>query len=325
MRRVHGRRSGRELRRHAIERLEHADEAAVVADVHAEAGRVLADEVQLERAVGEQLPRLGDDRLERLRAHLAADRRNGAEGAALVAPFGDPQVRPVPRREAETTRVVLEVADALAVLAVHGEADDVLPALARGLERVRGDPVARPLRRVGQALARHRAHGVEHVVAVEDADHRVDAGRPFEELRAVTLHEAACNDDSLDLAALLALDRLADHVERLVLRRLEEPAGVDDDRIGRLVAVDERIAAVGEHAEHLLAVDEILRASERHERHLRVGGRRRFRLLGRTHRMPPCICSIACENWLYMGIRRQMPAMPAMIASAFTITPTRPR
>src|SRR5438552_16443492 len=111
-------------------------------DVVPVTGRVLSDQVQLERAIAHQLPRFADNAIERLGAHLAADGGNGAERAALVAAFADAQVRPVPRGEAEALGIVFEIADALAISAVDGEAGGLQSTFFRGLECVGGDPVA---------------------------------------------------------------------------------------------------------------------------------------------------------------------------------------
>ncbi len=112
----------------------HPDEVLVVlrvravesdADVVAVGSGVLPDEGDLERAVGEEFLDLFEDAVDGLGAEFAADRRDGAERAALVAPLGDAQVRVVARGEAEPRGIRLEVADALAVLALDGEPDGV--------------------------------------------------------------------------------------------------------------------------------------------------------------------------------------------------------
>ena len=90
------------------------------------------------------------------------------------------------------------------------------------------------------ARSERPADGVDDVVAIEHADHRVDARRPLEQLRAVALHEAARDDDALDRRPPpCASMRLVDDLERLVLRRLEEAARVHDDRVRRVVVGDE--------------------------------------------------------------------------------------
>ncbi len=172
----------------------------------------------------------------------------------------------MPRGESHATGVLLEVADALAVLAVDGEAGGVASALLRRLQGVAGDPILGRLRRIETVAGRRfAAHGVDHAIAVEDADHRVDLGSPVEQPCAVTLHEASRHHDSPEVSGLLAVEGLADHLERFETRGLEEPAGVDHDRVGSRVVGDEFKAVLAKQTEHALAVDEVLRAAEADE------------------------------------------------------------
>ena len=69
------------------------------------------------------------------------------------------------------------------------------------------------------------------MITIEDADHRVDAGSPIEHLGSVTLHQAARDDDPLELALVLSIDRFPDDRERFVLAGLEESTGVDHDGV----------------------------------------------------------------------------------------------
>ena len=73
--------------------------------IHAEVGRVLGDEVDLLDAFGDELARFLDDGLDRTAAVAAADARDDAEGAGVVAAFGDLDVGRVTRREAEARGV----------------------------------------------------------------------------------------------------------------------------------------------------------------------------------------------------------------------------
>ena len=81
------------------------------------------------------------------------------------------------------------------------------------------------------------------------------------------LHQTTCDDDALDLALFFAANCVVNHFERLVFRCFEEAAGVDDDRVGALIFVDEFETRLLEDAEHLLAVDKVLRAAEADETH----------------------------------------------------------
>ncbi len=174
-------------------------------------------------------------------------------------------------RDAEAGGVVLEVADAVAVLAVDGEAGGLETAILRGNQRVAGDPVLRTDFLGGPGLrpgARSAAHRLDDVVAVKDTDHRVDPGRPLEHPGPVPLHQAPRDHDALDLPRLLGRDRVLDDLERLVLGGFEEAAGVDDHGIGA-VGLDfpryDAQAALGEQTQHLLRIDQVLRAAETDE------------------------------------------------------------
>ena len=75
--------------------------------VHAEIGGVLRDEVDLFDAGFHQCFDFLDDRLLGARAVTAADLRDDAEGAGVVAALGDFHIRVVIRREAEARRGVV--------------------------------------------------------------------------------------------------------------------------------------------------------------------------------------------------------------------------
>jgi hypothetical protein len=247
-------------------------------DVVAVACGVLADEEELVGSVVDEFAALGGDAVGPFAPHLAADARDRAEGAVLIAPLADSEVGVVARREAEARGIVFEIADALAVLALDRQADGLEAAVFGGGESVAGDPVLglfRRRRRPGEAdlLARDdgRANGFHDLVAVEDADHRVDAGGPFEHLGAVALDEAPRDDDAADLAAVLGGDGVLDDAQALILRSFEEPAGVDDDRVGPAeiapFGVDRNghDSGLSQTAEHFLGVDEVLGAAQADE------------------------------------------------------------
>ena len=79
-------------------------EAGAVPHVHAVGARVLRDHEQLAHARGEQPLRLGEHLAERARHEIAAQRRDDAERAAVVAALADLQVRVVAGRELHTLR-----------------------------------------------------------------------------------------------------------------------------------------------------------------------------------------------------------------------------
>ena len=63
----------------------------------------------------------------------------------------------------------------------------------------------------------------------------------------------------------LVLRHLEDRVDALFLGRVDERAGVDDDDVGVVGRVDQRVAGGLDLAEHQLGVDLVLRTTERHE------------------------------------------------------------
>src|SRR5205085_210825 len=175
-------------------------QAVALAEVLAVAARVLRDEHDLLDAAGEQLARLGDDALERLRAVLALDQRDRAEGAGVIAAVRDLEVGARAAGRAGWLGRQLLGAD-------PGRAD------------------ARP-DRLEQARQLRPAHRPERAV---EARHR---GR---QAVAPALGQAAGRDQLL--AAPLAARQRAERVERLLLGRLDEATGVDDQggRLRRVV------------------------------------------------------------------------------------------
>jgi hypothetical protein len=181
----------------------------------------------------------------------------------------------VPRGEAQPRPVVLEHGEARG-LRLFCKAADVVRVSA---DTVGGFPQTLLLRQLAgevvilaevvpvlAARVRLPADGFDDVLAVEHADEAIDARRVVQELRLVPLHETAGDDNPLALSRRLQLDGLADLLERFVLRRLEEAAGVDDDRVGAAGVGRDRQPVLGEEAEHPLAVDEVLRTAEADER-----------------------------------------------------------
>ena len=75
----------------------------------------------------------------------------------------------------------------------------------------------------------------------------------------------------------LALEHLPDHAERLLPRRVDEPAGIDDHQVGRLRVRDERVAVLGQQPEHPLGIDQVLGAAQADERDRRCFRYRWFR------------------------------------------------
>ena len=135
--------------------LQQQRQAVFQAEVFAVAGGVLPDEGDFANALLGQLLRLGDDRLEAARAKLAAQLRNDAERAGMIAAFGDLDVGRVLRRGQQARRVLVvqivrQVGDG-AVPAVFGEASGGLAGVAFGA-RIQDHEGAS----VGSARARFR-------------------------------------------------------------------------------------------------------------------------------------------------------------------------
>ena len=70
----------------------------------------------------------------------------------------------------------------------------------------------------------------------------VDLGHFVEKHLALAFGQAAGDDHALDLTEPLAVEHLADHAQRLLPGRVDEPARVDDDKVGRPGIRDEGIA-----------------------------------------------------------------------------------
>src|SRR5262249_11217959 len=109
-------------------------------------------------------------------------------------------------------------------------------------------------------------------LAAEDANDVVNAGHFLEEFFALALGEAAGDDDGADAALLLERQHLADDGQRLLAGRLDEAAGVDDDGGGAVGVGGQRVAVLGQLAEHALGVDEVLGAAQADERVAAFGG-----------------------------------------------------
>ena len=77
---------------------------------------------------------------------------------------------------------------------------------------------------------------------------------------------------SLPCPAFLCSRHLEDRVDALLFGRVDERARVDDDDVGVLGRVDQRVAGGLDLAEHQLGVDLVLRTTERDEVDALAGG-----------------------------------------------------
>ena len=219
-----------------VQLAEQLGQAGAAVEVDPVIGHVLGDEVQLADAVGGQFAGLLDDLLDRLGDVLAAHVRDRAEGAEPVAPLGDLEIGQMLGGDPEPGPVVLG-------LDGGGAEDGPL------LVEVAHDPVG----------------DLGDLLAAEDADDLVDLGHLLQEHLALPLGQAPGDDHPLDLPGLLAVEHLADHAQRLLPGRVDEPTGVDDDQVGRLGVGHQGVPILGQQPEHPLGVDQVLRAAEADE------------------------------------------------------------
>src|SRR5262249_38162927 len=218
-------------------------ETNTTVQIEAIVGRVLGDDDQLADAVLGQLAGLADDLLDRLGDVLAAHAGDGTEGAEPVATFGDLQIRIVARCDAQPSGI-LEGADR------------------RGTEQ--GALFA--------AIGERAGDDGTDLLAAEDPDEVIDAGHFLQQRLALALGKAAGDDNGADAALLLEREHLADDGKGLLPRRLDEAAGVDDDHIGAVGVGGQRVAILGQLAEHALGVNEVLGATQTDERVAALGG-----------------------------------------------------
>ena len=129
-----------------------------------------------------------------------------------------------------------------------------------GAGRGQLEQVAHAGRLRGRRRAERRPTVAERALARE-ADDRVDLGQRGRELVAVALGHAA-GDDELG-PGLAGVAEGEDGVDRLLARRLDERARVDDDEVGVVGAVGGHQAVGQEARDDLVGVDGVLRAAER--------------------------------------------------------------
>ena len=104
--------------------------------------------------------------------------------------------------------------------------------------------------------------GVGDAQQVARADEDVHLWQRLPQFIGVALGEAPGDDEAAVLAAGLDARQVEDGVDRLLLGRGDEAAGVDDQHVGCLRVEHQLVAAAGEHAEHDLGVDLVLRTTE---------------------------------------------------------------
>ncbi len=198
-----------------------------VVQILAVARRVLGDQAELADALRPRARRASFDQArDRPAAEASAPERNRAEGARVVAAFGDLEVGIAARRQ-HARRGVIED-------------------------------------HVGGRRRRRRAAEIDDRLDLEqrvERDEAVDLGNVARQLLAEAVHHAAGDQELADPLAL-ARRHLEDGVDRLALGLVDEGAGVDDHRLGALHVGGDRVPAAGQLAEQDLAVDAVLGAAE---------------------------------------------------------------
>ena len=255
----------------AVDRVQVAQEPrerAALAAIDAVEGGVLRDQQQLLDAARRERARLADDRLRRTASIRAAQRRDDAEGALVVAALGDLDVGVMPRRREQTRRVrVVDVGRARLRRGRRG-----LGIGDWGL--VGAHEVQRPRFRPARS-ARDRADNLRHLAG---AEHGVDLRDLLLQLIAIALRHAAGDDEPPAGAVFLVLGHFENRVDRLLLRRIDECARVDDDHVGVRRILRQLVPRPLREPEHHFGVDEVFRTTEGDEANLH--GYSRYSILG---------------------------------------------
>ena len=210
--------------------LDELGQLALPAVVRAVTRGVLRDERKLLHALRRQRLHLGQNIRLRAAAVAAADHRNRAVRAPVVAALADADVRAVFRRGQHAAKLV----ELAVVVGIDGAA-----ALSGFLQRF-----------------------VELLIVVHAHDH-VHLGHLLADGLRVTLGKAARRHQQAAAARLLVARHFKQRGDGFFLRGLDESAGVDDDHLRPRRVGNDLIAVLLEHREHLLGIDAIFAASQR--------------------------------------------------------------
>src|SRR5262245_49615937 len=113
--------------------------------------------------------------------------------------------------------------------------------------------------------------GADDVGDLAGAEDRVNLGDLFLQLVAIALGEAAGDDEAAAGAVLLVLRHLENRVDRLLLRAVDEGAGVDDQDLRARRVVGQLVPRLLREPEHDFGIDQILRTTERNQTNLHYG------------------------------------------------------
>jgi hypothetical protein len=191
------------------------------------------------------------DRVGGAAAVVATERRNNAEGALVIAAFGNLQIRIVSRSREKSWRI--RVVD-----------------IGRQLLRSNRDAIR------SQQRDRSRADDAEDVLDFASADDGIDLRNFCAQFVAIAFTHAAGDDQFPAAPVLLVLRHLENGVDRLLPGFIDERAGVDDEHVGVGRVPGELMTGLLREPEHDLGVDEVLRAAEGYHSNLHgengVGG-----------------------------------------------------
>ena len=221
----------------------------------------------------------GDDGFEAPRAELAAQVGNDAEGAGVIAAFGDLDVGRCAARGDQTRRVfVVEVGGQhvrCALPFVAAEAALLFAEIAFGTKfgLVRSGAslaafadfcVATSAEDVERRWCNHwpgNAGGFENRFELAGADHGIDFRDALDDFVAVAFDEASGDDQFLRRAGGFEARHLEDGVDGLLLGGVDEAAGVDDEDLGLFGACGQARAGAVQKPHHDFGVDEVFGAA----------------------------------------------------------------
>lgn len=211
--------------------------------VHAKVSGVLGDEIDFLHALGDEAFRFAHDGVLGAGTVLAANLWDDAEGAGVVAAFGDLDVGHVIWREAE---------------AGGGVVGDVA--------RLGGDGVERAV--FGEVAFEGLANDGGDVGDLVEADKGIDFGKKAGEIFLESLGKATGDDDLLFFAGgvfLAGVHGFDDGADGFVFGDIDEGAGIDDEGVSHLGIGHDRHTFILKVSEHDLGVDEVLGATEGNE------------------------------------------------------------
>ena len=207
----------------------------------------------------------------------AAHTRDDAKAARMVASLGNLYIRKVVRGQPKTRR--LKLGD---IVWPRVNVDQRLAGSCRLFALFIGNEFRnRPLgfaavlfglfrRHVqpGAAVVDSLSDDVADLFDLIDTHERIHLRHQLGQFLSVTLGQAAGDDHGLTGVCVFAeLSRLEDGVDALLLRGIDEGAGIDDKRVGLGVFVCDLESLFQQGTHHHLGVDEVLRTAKRDHAH----------------------------------------------------------